>query len=94
MSKYKPIDECFTLAELFADPKRWKLGGFGPDAWCILYGIDKLYAELRYRNAAYRRVLAHLQSTCDMKNHNVSWWEERPGRTHAEVLAAVEAAGI
>jgi len=66
----KPLDQCKTLQDLFADPKRWTAGNFARDfsgkgvssydkeavSFCLIGGLNRIYTDMSARLEALGRI--------------------------------------
>lgn len=97
MSEYKPIDECKTVVELLAIPKRWAKNP-GPRCDCVATAIGWIYPHYSQQQKAKVRFLEAVGLSTDGDGVDLSTriydWNDAPARTHAEVLAACRKAGI
>lgn len=97
-----------TVLELFADPKRWTKSSMGrdlhgqmcasgdPDAvcWCLAGAIFKVYGTHSSKgDSAFCRVAAVLKQN-GIGRTEILNWNDRPERTHDEVLKVCEEAMI
>lgn len=65
MSEYKPIDECKTVVELLAIPKRWAKN---PGPRCNCYRGDKWHTLGRYNDRAFCRIERSTNNAEDLDN--------------------------
>ena len=91
-----------TVAELLADESSWTPASIARDAkgcavadssplacqWCVVGALIKVYPEIGEQIDAWNK-LAKI-----VGGQHMAAWNDRRGRTHAEVLEAVRKAGI
>ncbi len=84
MNKIKPIDDCETVTELFADPRRWAQGGNAFDCkgnsvypeskkatcFCLSGGIQRVYKSFRIAQGIRTKIAAEVNSVMTFNDSN------------------------
>lgn len=96
----KPISECTTLQELFADPTRWTQDRYAKTAdghlssinsrwsvcFCLAGGIHRVYKDYTKRSDVFDQVFREVGSTAE--------WNDAPERTVEDVQKLCKALNI
>lgn len=94
-----------TVAELLTDESKWTQGTYARDAggdsvlcreakacrWCLLGAMRVVYGG--HRSTGFDSAFRRLRDAIG-RHVPVHEWNDTPGRTFAEVRAAIEKAGI
>ena len=89
------------VAELLAKPENWTQGAHARDSegravhwkspeavcWCLEGATLRCYPDASFREAEERLIDA-------VESWDYQYWNDRHGRTHAQVIALVQKAGI
>lgn len=101
--KYKPVNDCKTVAELLADPKRWTKGANARDkrgvevnthspnavCWCSSGATKRIYSDnLAFVRFRLRTAIGNLSASSILE------FNDNPKTTHKQVMAVVKKAGI
>jgi len=90
-NEIKPIAECKTLQELFADPKRWTQGAMAKDeqgkttyictnaavCFCLAGGLSKVYPDGDARIVSVKKIRVEIGDMVD--------WNDDPKRSARDV---------
>jgi hypothetical protein len=102
----KPIDQCKTVAELFADPTRWTQNSFARNAaglpcyllhteatcFCFLGGMKRIYGDEYWRREGVPKKLDALKD--DVGLCTLTLWNDNPETTAEQVRAMAEKHGL
>ena len=95
-----------AVRERLAVPERWTQGEYARDemgmatgsccydaqCWCLLGAVFRESESLDADSNADSEALDLLQEAVGSKGKGLAEWQDAPGRTHAEVLAVIDAA--